>query len=64
MVMDLEDAGTKAKFLIRDCDAKFPALCDQILADAGIQTVPGRVFGRRRVRGGLLRCLAVFGKGC
>jgi hypothetical protein len=39
LVMDLEDAGANVKFLIRDRDAKFPALIDEILADAGIQTV-------------------------
>ncbi len=36
--MDLEDAGARIKHLIRDRDAKFPALFDQILADAGIET--------------------------
>jgi putative transposase len=39
LAMDLEDAGATVKYLIRDRDAKFPALFDQILADAGIQTV-------------------------
>ncbi|MEV4359357.1 hypothetical protein [Nonomuraea sp. NPDC049625] len=39
LVMDLEDAGCQARFLIRDRDGKFPALMDEILADAGIQTV-------------------------
>ena len=39
LAMDLNDAGAKAKYLIRDRDAKFPALFDQILADSGIQTV-------------------------
>ncbi|MFG1711067.1 hypothetical protein ACFLIM_48715 [Nonomuraea sp. M3C6] len=39
LVMDLEDAGCRARYLIRDRDAKFPALMDDILADAGIQTV-------------------------
>ncbi|MHA6757046.1 integrase core domain-containing protein [Streptacidiphilus sp. PAMC 29251] len=39
LAMDLDDAGAKVKYLIRDHDAKFPALFDQILADAGIQTV-------------------------
>ncbi|WP_052434946.1 hypothetical protein [Streptacidiphilus melanogenes] len=37
--MDLEDAGVIVKYLIRDRDAKFPALFDQILVDAGIQVV-------------------------
>ncbi|MEV2273419.1 integrase core domain-containing protein [Nonomuraea africana] len=38
LVMDLEDANCRARFLIRDRDGKFPALMDEILADAGIQT--------------------------
>jgi putative transposase len=36
LVMDLEDAGGRARFLIRDRDRKFPGLFDVILADAGI----------------------------
>ena len=39
LVMDLEDAGSRARFLIRDRDGKFPALFDAILADAGIEVV-------------------------
>ncbi|MEU5992432.1 integrase core domain-containing protein [Spirillospora sp. NPDC047418] len=39
LVMDLEDAGCRARFLIRDRDAKFPDLFDTVLTDAGIQTV-------------------------
>lgn len=39
LVMDLENAGAEARFLIRDRDGKFPALFDQILADAGIEVV-------------------------
>jgi putative transposase len=39
LVMDLEDAGCRARYLIRDRDGKFPALFDVILADAGIETV-------------------------
>ncbi|MFC0112291.1 integrase core domain-containing protein [Kibdelosporangium aridum] len=39
LVMDLEDAGHRARFLIRDRDGKFPALFDAVLADAGIQVV-------------------------
>ena len=34
--MDLDEAGVKVKYLIRDRDAKFPALFDRILTDAGI----------------------------
>src|SRR5258706_9824265 len=37
--MDLEDAGAKARYLIRDRDGKFPALFDAVLADAGIKVV-------------------------
>lgn len=41
LVMDLEDAGCRGRFLIRDRDrdGKFPDLFDAVLADAGIQTV-------------------------
>ena len=39
LVMDLEDAGSRARFMIRDRDGKFPCLFDAILADAGIETV-------------------------
>lgn len=39
LVMDLEDAGATVKYLIRDRDAKFPPLFDEILAQAGIQVV-------------------------
>jgi transposase InsO family protein len=39
LVMDLEDAGTKARYLVRDRDGKFPHLFDTILADAGIEVV-------------------------
>ncbi len=39
LVMDLEDAGCRARFLIRDRDGKFPALFDSILNDAGIEVV-------------------------
>ncbi|MBP2329365.1 transposase InsO family protein [Kibdelosporangium banguiense] len=39
LVMDLEDAGYRARFLIRDRDGKFPHLFDVILADAGIQVI-------------------------
>ncbi|XVS61786.1 hypothetical protein ACQPYE_26265 [Actinosynnema sp. CA-299493] len=38
-VMDLEDEGRHMRFLIRDRDGKYPALFDDILADAGIQVV-------------------------
>ena len=39
LVMDLEEAGATVKYLIRDRDAKFPPLFDEILAQAGIQVV-------------------------
>jgi hypothetical protein len=37
--MDLDDAGCRVKYLIRDRDGKYPALFDTILADAGITVV-------------------------
>ena len=37
--MDLDDAGCRKRFLIRDRDGKFPGLFDVILADAGIDVV-------------------------
>ena len=40
LVMNLQDADATARYLIRDRDAKFPALFDEILADAGIEVVP------------------------
>ena len=39
LVMDLEDAGCRARFLIRDRDGKFPELFDAVVADAGIDVV-------------------------
>jgi putative transposase len=39
LVMDLQDASATVRYLIRDRDAKFPALFDEILADAGIAVV-------------------------
>ncbi|WP_326626804.1 hypothetical protein OIE67_30295 [Nonomuraea fuscirosea] len=39
LVMDLDDAGCRPRYLIRDRDGKFPALMDEILAEAGIKTV-------------------------
>jgi putative transposase len=39
LVMDLEDACVRARFLIRDRDGKYPGLFDAILADAGIEVV-------------------------
>ncbi|MEU1628523.1 hypothetical protein ABZ746_25040 [Streptomyces sp. NPDC020096] len=39
LVMDLEDAGCRARFLIRDRDGKYPQALEAILADAGIEAV-------------------------
>lgn len=41
LLMDLEDSGHLAQvgFLIRDRDAKYPALSDEILSGAGVTTV-------------------------
>jgi putative transposase len=39
LVIDLEDAGCRARFLIRDRDGKFPALFDTVLQDADIDVV-------------------------
>lgn len=36
LVMDLQDAGCRVRYLIRDRDGKYPALFDAVLADAGI----------------------------
>ena len=39
LVMDLEDAGSRARFLIRDRDGKFSGLFDAVPKDAGIEVV-------------------------
>ncbi len=39
LVMDLEDLGCRARFMIRDRDGKFPDLFDAALKDAGIDVV-------------------------
>jgi hypothetical protein len=39
LVMDLDDAGCRARFMIRDRDGKFPVLFDAVLAEAGIEVV-------------------------
>jgi transposase InsO family protein len=39
LLMDLEDAGSRARFLIRDRDAKFTAAFDALLTDAGLTVV-------------------------
>jgi putative transposase len=43
LVMDLQDAGAAVRYLIRDRDAKFPLLFDEVLADAGSAVVLGGV---------------------
>jgi len=47
LVMDLEDAGSSIRYLIRDRDGKFSAAFDEVLADAGIQVV---LYGVRMPR--------------
>lgn len=44
LVVDLEDAGCRARFLIRDRDGKFPALFDTVLNDARIEVVLSGVW--------------------
>jgi transposase InsO family protein len=39
LVLELEDAGSQARYLIRDRDGKFPQLFDTVLKDAGIEVV-------------------------
>jgi putative transposase len=39
LVMDLQDVGSNARYLIRDRDGKYPALFDAVLADAGVRIV-------------------------
>lgn len=39
LVMDLQDADTRARFMIRDRDGKYPDLFDAILTDAAIEVV-------------------------
>ncbi|MET7905425.1 integrase core domain-containing protein [Streptomyces sp. NPDC005355] len=39
LVMDLEDVGCRARFMIRDKDGKFPGLFDDVLKDAGIKVI-------------------------
>jgi putative transposase len=42
LVMDLDDAGCRARFVIKDRDGTFPGLFGAILADAGIDVVLSR----------------------
>ena len=39
LVMDLEDTGCRARFLVRDRDGTFPELFDTVLKDAEIDVV-------------------------
>jgi len=39
LVMDLEDSGCRARYLIRDRDGKFPQLFDDVLKNAEIEVV-------------------------
>jgi transposase InsO family protein len=39
LAMDMHDAGSKARYLIRDRDGKYPPLFDAIFADIGIKVV-------------------------
>ncbi len=39
LLMDLEDAGSRAQFLIRDRDSKFTAAFDALMTDAGLKVV-------------------------
>jgi transposase InsO family protein len=39
LAMDLHDAGSTARYLIRDRDGKYPALFDAVLADSGITII-------------------------
>lgn len=39
LVMDLEDAGSTVRFLIRDHDSKFTYAFDAVMSDAGISVV-------------------------
>jgi transposase InsO family protein len=39
LIMDLEDAGARAKFLIGDQDSKFAAAFDAVLQDVGIRVI-------------------------
>jgi len=48
--MDLQDAGCRARFLIRDRDGKYPALFDTILADTSLQAILTNVVGSPRMR--------------
>ncbi|AEM85913.1 hypothetical protein Strvi_6496 [Streptomyces violaceusniger Tu 4113] len=39
LLMDLEDTGSRAQFLIRDRESKFTAAFDTLMTDAGLKVV-------------------------
>ncbi len=39
LLRDLEDAGARARFLIRDRDSKFTTAFDVLMADAGLKVI-------------------------
>ena len=47
LVMDLQDTGVRARFLIHDRDASFSAAFDQVLTDAGITVIRNAVQAPR-----------------
>ena len=47
LVMDLEEASVRARFLIHDRDASFPAAFDQVLAGARISVIRSAVRASR-----------------
>jgi putative transposase len=47
LLMDLEEADVRARFLIHDRDASFPAAFDQILDDAGITLIRSAIRAPR-----------------
>ncbi len=47
LLIDLEETGVRARFLIHDRDASFPAAFDQALANAGITAIRSAVRAPR-----------------
>ena len=43
--MDLEDAGTRAKFVLHDRDASFTAAFDAVFQAAGVRVRTGPWYG-------------------
>jgi transposase InsO family protein len=48
LLMDLQDAGTAMKYLIRDRDSRYTAAFDAVLADSGIAIVTTGIRVPRR----------------